>query len=265
MGLVLKFHCAPEQVSSLLESVSQRLHITGLHKVMATITEKTFVAISKTMDSLVIASSVVELWHFSQEFHDIVASVWNLSKAMEQCQIFSGEFLVNLRKYSFTVRRISLAGRLCNRDPFLLLLIVSNGTGIRCSRALFMYLLVSTSGWFWNLLLVDTKIHKIDLTCIWLFYTVLGCLYKALLLTYDIQHNIPMALVILVIEPKIQFKRHTRVHSSKKITVHMLSIGIFELNLLLPYKSHTAATCIDFSLLRFQHFVTVESGTSSMD
>ena len=131
MWLVLKLHWTPEQVSSLLESVSQRLHSTGLHKFLETITVQTIITIYKTMDPIVIAFYAVELWHFSQECHDIVAAVWNLSKAMEQYQIFSGNFLENIRKYYFIGTRIYLSARYWRRDIFLLYLLVSTCTGRR--------------------------------------------------------------------------------------------------------------------------------------
>ena len=111
MGLVLKLYCAPEQVSYIIGSVSQRLHRNRLQKYLKTITTQTLVTISKNMNSAVVALSAVQLWHFSQEFHEIVAAVWNLSKAMEQYQIFSGNFLANLGQYSFTVKMSSLIGR----------------------------------------------------------------------------------------------------------------------------------------------------------
>ena len=66
MGLLLKFHCASEQVSSILVSVSQWLNSTGLQKFMATTTVKILVDIFKTIYSIVIELSAVELWSFSQ-------------------------------------------------------------------------------------------------------------------------------------------------------------------------------------------------------
>ena len=111
MGLVLKLYRTSEQVRYLLDSVSQRLHSNGIRKFLATIIVRTLFTFSKIMDFIVVAFSTIELWYFSQEFHDIADSVWNLTKAKEQHQIFSGNFSVNLGQYSFTRRRISLAGR----------------------------------------------------------------------------------------------------------------------------------------------------------
>ena len=65
MGLLLKLYCVPEQVSYLLESVFQWLHSAEVQKVLSTITSQTLVTIYKTMDSIVIALSAVELWQFS--------------------------------------------------------------------------------------------------------------------------------------------------------------------------------------------------------
>ena len=111
MVLVLKLHCAPEQVSSLLEYVSKWLHRTGFQKFLATITAQTLATLFKTMDSIVDALSAVELWNFSLEFQYIVDAVCNIRKMMEQYQILSGEFLVNLGQYFFIGRRICLSRR----------------------------------------------------------------------------------------------------------------------------------------------------------
>ena len=96
--------------------MSQRLHSTGLQKVLATITAQTLATRSKNMDFIVVALSTVEMCHFSQKFREKVAAVWNIKKAREQYQIFSGEFLVNLRQDVFTGRRRYLAGIWCTRD-----------------------------------------------------------------------------------------------------------------------------------------------------
>ena len=132
---------------------------------------------------------------------------------------------------------ISLSGRWCTRALLLLCLIVSTVTRIRCYRYLFMSFLVSTSGGFWSLLLTDIKIHEIYLICSWKFCPILGCLRKVLLLSDGIQHIILMALVIPATKPKIQVKQPSHVNSSTKSALHMLSIGIFEGNLLVLYKS----------------------------
>ena len=135
---------------------------------------------------------------------------------------------MNLGQYSFKGIRNYLAGIWYTRSIFFLYLCVSTVTVRRCYRALFVSLIVYNSGGFWPLLISDTKRNERDLLCIWIFFTVLGCLCKALLLTDRIQKSIPMAMFILVIKPKIQFKRRSRVHSSTKSIFHMLSIGIFE-------------------------------------
>ena len=132
MGIVLKLHCAQEQVSSILEPVSQWIQIIYLQKAQENIIVQTLVALSKTMDSIFVAFSAVELWHFSQEFHDTVSAVCNISKLMEHYQIFSGGFLVNLRQDSFKGRMSFLALIWCIRDILLLCLLVSSGTGKQC-------------------------------------------------------------------------------------------------------------------------------------
>ena len=123
-------------------------------------------------------------------------------------------------------------------------------------------MLVSTSGGFWPILLDDTKRHDRDILCIWPFCTILelviGCLFEVILLVDGIQYRVPTALVIIVIEPKIRVKRPSRVNSSTKSTVYMLSIGIFEVNLLIPYKSLSYATWLACSLRRFQRCGTVD-------
>ena len=179
--------------------------------------------------------------------------------------MFSDEFLVNFGQDSITVIRRYLSGIWCTRYLFLLCLIFYTGTGRWCSRAIFVSLLVSNSCGFWPLLLADTKIHERDIICSLHFCPGLGCLWKALLINDGIQHNVLVALVILVIELKIQVKQPSRVHSSTKITVHMLSIGLFEGNILLLYKYLPSTTWISCFLRWFWHFVTVNSGNISMD
>ena len=61
----MKLHYAPEQISSLLDSVPQPIHSTGLQKFLSTITAKIIVNLSKIAESIVIAFSAVELWHLS--------------------------------------------------------------------------------------------------------------------------------------------------------------------------------------------------------
>ena len=156
--------------------------------------------------------------------------------------------MANLKQYFFTRIRISLVGRWCTIDIFLLCLLVSTDTRIRCYGALFMSLVVSNSGGFLPLLLADTNRHERDRLFSWTFPTVLCCICNVLLLIDAIQHNIPMALVIVIIKRKIRVKWSSHVHSPTKSTVHMLCIGTFGVNLLLPYKYIPDATLFACSL-----------------
>ena len=179
--------------------------------------------------------------------------------------MFSDEFLVNFGQDSLTVIRRYLSGIWCTRYLFLLCLIFYTGTGRWCSRAIFVSLLVSNSCGFWPLLLADNNRNERDILCSWNFFPILGCVFKVLLLTNGVQRSVPMALVIMVIEPNIRVKQPSNVNSSNKSTVHMISIGIFEGNLLLPYKSLPASMWLACTILLFWHRGTVNSGTRSMD
>ena len=93
MRPIPNFHGEPEKTSSLIKYIYLCLNRQLLGNVVTDVITQTLIIIPKTTESLITAFYEIKLWHFSQEFHDIVAIIWYLIKMTDKNQVISCAFL----------------------------------------------------------------------------------------------------------------------------------------------------------------------------